>query len=356
MQEVRGSSPRISTKFMTPHNLQSTAEAPEHQWHFRAIRNYGTALLAGVTFFGASPAGADTSPSSQPQPAPDGGTAYVSSSGDQLNTCISDFDFRVGIQDDNQFVWQQNISRNKAFSLATKTFGASVLRINVIYGMVQKYGLQQYKDAVISATKHGYQTQVTILPTPAYQQSLSQKLSDENYSPAKMEHFAYRVAKKLGPRVVRYSIMNEPNSSLFFKGSLKSFDALFEAGRDGVLEANHHAQIAVGELSDNNLKVWFNNIENLPANDIDIHGYGRVLSQTNTLAEKARRAGKTLLISEYGVGVGRNQLLKDKHAIKVAACGDAGELVFYQLIRDPKASWDTGIYNPPKNSHSTTKH
>jgi hypothetical protein len=367
MQEVRGSSPRISTRdklyIMEPHiseqlvtgmeRVDTPVEEVQSRQALRALMRCTAALLAGATMLGPAVANADKQAQLPATVAASGGTTYVSPSGTEHYDCVSNFNFRVGIQDDNQFVWQQNISRNEAFSLATKIFGASVLRINVIYGVAEKYGLSQYVDTVKSATKHGYQVQVTIMPTPAYEPTLSQKLSYKNHNPKVMEKFAHQVASRLGRDVVRYSIWNEPDDQRFFVGTMQSYDDSVEAGDAGILSANPHAQIAVGELAvGKNFSKWLKNDESLPGQDLEVHPYGGALLKMLSVAEEDHQAGKATLLDEYGNRVGPDQLDRDRKAIRIAVCSDAAEIIFYQLVRNYHDSWDTGVYNPPERSRT----
>jgi hypothetical protein len=125
----------------------------------------------------------------------------------------------IGFEDDNQVVFQQDVSTVEVLDDAKSIFGATAVRIDVDSSLWQQPGTPLlYKNAVNTAVANGFQVQITLMPTPEYQPNLSQTLSYDNHTPAAMESFAYQVASTLGPAVMRYSIGNAVNNSKVLSG------------------------------------------------------------------------------------------------------------------------------------------
>jgi hypothetical protein len=261
--------------------------------------------------------------------------------------CNPDPDFSVGIQDDSQFVWQQDISRDKAFDLATSTFGAKILRINVVKAQVDQYGYQQYEDAVDAAVAHGYKVQVTITQTPSYMTGNAPPTS-ANPDPEATYDFAKQTAAVFGQRVMLYSIYNEPNYSAFLQSqSLDDYLPAYRAGDAGVLAGNPNAKVMIGELAPSStIFTWLAKFQGETKGGVAIHSYG---DEINHLVELKQAAGTDLYDSEYGIPASDpDQMAKDQTAIKLAKCAGLKEIVFFQLIRrtpDDGTGWDTGVIN-----------
>lgn len=258
-------------------------------------------------------------------------------------TCQPRPDFEVGVQDDDQFVFQEKISRDRAFDLATQTLGATTLRINVIYGFVKAEGFQPYIDTVNEAVRRGYKVHLTIMGTPSYYPQMDQDLGFQNMNPAEAKQFSTQIAQTFGNKVARYSIWNEPNQPYFSAStSINDYDRVYDAAEEGIHSVLPNAEVVAGELAPGNMDAWISNLNQLPdLGGISIHPYG---DEINHVEEYVNESRVPLYLSEYGNPASDPLQAEHNHeAIAKARCAGAKLLLLYQLIRDPSRSWNTGI-------------
>jgi hypothetical protein len=263
--------------------------------------------------------------------------------------CTPNPDYLVGIEDENQFVFEQDIDRNTAFTEATRILGAKLIRINMIYGLVQAYGLQPYIDTVNSAIEHGYKVDLTIMSTPKYLSAFDQTLSWNNRDPNLMREYAANIARTFGDKILYYSVENEPNIGAFNQGQdPEAFKRQYIAGREGILQAYPGAKVVAGELANVDMATWITDVVNkLPNDGVTTHPYGGAISRVDYFRSLAKTK---LLISEYGnFRSNPNQLQDDLAVRRIMECLGMEHLVFYQLVRDPAATWNTGLIDPPNN-------
>jgi hypothetical protein len=255
------------------------------------------------------------------------------------NECTPDPDFVVGFQDDGAVVQKKNASPEEAF-LKAKSFGATAVRINVIYGHYMAYGYRQYVDAVDTAIRLGFTPQVTIMQTPRYLSFLDQAVSWESFSPEKTQEFASEVARIFGSKVNRYSIYNEVNHDAFSNNqSMSEYSAAYLAGRLGVKSVNPSAQVLAGELAAGHGTEWIKNFNKLGVDGIALHPYGNGISH---MREYVKTAKSPVYASEYG-NFRSNPLQGqiNRAAIREVRCSGAKQIIMYQMISDPNAEWDT---------------
>lgn len=264
-------------------------------------------------------------------------------------SCAPDPNFKVGIEDENQIVFEQDISRQEAFSQASRILGANLTRINMIYGIVQAYGLEPYKKAVDDAIDHGYKVDLTIMSTPKYLSAFDSTLSWNNRNPDLMREFAGKIAQTFGDKILYYSVENEPNINSFNQGQdPNAFKQQYLAGREGILQAYPEAKVIAGELANVDMAGWIENVVNdLPNDGVAIHPYGGAISRIDNFRSLSRT---DLIISEYGNFRSNPNQLQDNLAVReIARCKGYKQVVFYQLVRDPEATWNTGLIDPSSN-------
>jgi hypothetical protein len=253
--------------------------------------------------------------------------------------------FRVGIQDDNVFVWNQEIGREQGFTEASRLLNADLLRFNVVYGAWVAYGPQHYLEAASAAVAHGYEVQVNLVGTPSYWPQLDQTLSYQNMDPSTMESWSKEVVGVLGTLVNRYAVWNEPNWEAF-GGSVtpEQYANLFMGAYNGIKAANPGATVIADELAPWNEEEWLTAARSLPAQADSVHPY----DQANQTAHFVAWAGRELDETEYGNAASDpNQAAENAQGLEEAKCGGASELIFYQLVRNlTPGVLDLGIINP----------
>ena len=250
--------------------------------------------------------------------------------------------FRVGIQDDNVFLYNRGMTREEGFATAKRLLGADLLRINIIYGAWVSYGPQAYLEAARAAVAQGFVVQANLVGTPAYWPQLSQTLSYRNMDPETMKQWSQEVVGTLGSLVNRYAVWNEPNWSAFGENvTPEEYKSLFMGAYAGIKAANSGASVIADELSPWAENEWLEATRSLPATADAIHPY----SQTNLTAHFLAVAGKELDETEYGNPASDpNQAAENAQGLEDAKCGGASMLIFYQLVRVPTPGvWDTGI-------------
>jgi hypothetical protein len=264
--------------------------------------------------------------------------------------CTPDPDFQIGFQDDQQTVFQQDIDRGTAFDMANQIFGSNLVRINVIYGYLKKFGMQPYIDAVDSARAHGYDVALTLMPTPIYLAGYDQTLNYQNLDPTEMETFANSVASTFAGEVKMWSPGNELNHPFFNASlSLDKAKAMYLAARTGILAADPSAKIIAGELAPGaNVPDWIEMYNTVPNDGISIHPYSDAI---NHIQDYENLAKTPLYLSEYGNAPGPNQKTNNDNALILARCSGVKELLYYQLIDKTNVSgWNTGVVPAPPRS------
>lgn len=278
---------------------------------------------------------------------------YKTSRPELAASCKPRRDYKVGIQDDSAFVWQKYGSRQEAFWLAKKLYGASVLRINLLYDDVKAYGYQPYVDTIKEAERQGMKVFVTLLPTPSYRTRGDQTLNYINLNPQEMHKFAYQSIITLGPGVTHAEIGNEPNHPLFSASrDLNQYLIMLRSGRDGALAANPNIKVIGGGLApsaENSIVKWLNAVSSQKNVQASMHPYGHLINNLRRFKASAGSAnGKNLYLSEYTNFVSNpNQMTDNIKAIMVARCAGAAMLIMYQLYDDPSVAWRGGILPAP---------
>jgi hypothetical protein len=260
--------------------------------------------------------------------------------------------FEVGVQDDPVFLGlQPAMSPSRGFELATAVFHARLLRLNVVWGEVKRYGWAPYDRAVQMAREHCWAVHLTIMWTPPFEESyLNSELSSEHLNLSLLASFAREVAARYAGRVGRFAIGNEPNGAKFMgqaggeSKAMTAYDSAYMAGYDGVKAADPSAEVIAGELAGRDIYGWLGNVSTLPSNGVGVHPYQLAESIANLL-NYIRPV--PLLVSEDGVAANvPNQIAKDLEVEETARRAGAKEFVFYQLSRADSNNrfwWNTGI-------------
>jgi hypothetical protein len=259
--------------------------------------------------------------------------------------------FEVGVEDDPVFLGvQPAMSPARGFELATTVFHARLLRLNVIWGQVKRYGWAPYDRAVQMARERCWAVQMTIMPTPLYDEGyLNSELSARHFSIGLFASFAAEIGTRYRGQVTRFAIDNEPDGASYIPpgGNLSThlafYDSLYRASYTAVRSVDPGVQILAGELSGLNISEWVANVAALPSDGVGIHPYGL----TSDIGEFVRSiAPVPLLVTEYGVAASHpNQIQQDLESEAAARREGAQAFIFYQLSRADtnQGSWNTGI-------------
>jgi hypothetical protein len=258
----------------------------------------------------------------------------------------------VGVQDDPVFLGlQPAMSPTRGFQLGAALFHARLLRLNVDWGEVKRYGWAPYDRAVQMARERCWAVHMTIMWTPAYAEGyLNSELSARHLDPRLLASFASEIAVRYAGQVGRFAIGNEPNDGKFMNlthnlpTDLATYDRMYLAGHAAVKAANPTAQVIAGEIGGHYIKEWLANLATLPSDGVAIHAY----SETYKTSEFVNIVKPVpLLISEDGIPASDpHQIAHDLEREEVARLGGAKEYVFYQLSRadaNERFWWNTGI-------------
>ncbi len=260
--------------------------------------------------------------------------------------------FEVGVEDDPVFLGRQPaMSATRGFELAATTFHARLLRLNVMWGEVKKYGWAPFDRAVQMARERCWNVHLTIMWTPQYAESyLNNELSAQHLNSALLASFASEVATRYAGQVVRFAIGDEPDYPFFLAhGSslavdMANYDRMYLAGYNAVRAADPGAEVIAGEIGLLNIWEWLHNVAALPSSGVGIHPYFQT-SKTSAFAKYIQPV--PLLVSEDGVQASQpNQLTRDFEREEIARQAGVKEYVFYQLSRADSNEgfwWDTGI-------------
>jgi hypothetical protein len=266
--------------------------------------------------------------------------------------CAPNPAFEVGVEDDPVFLGlQPAMSPARGFELATNVFHARLLRLNVIWGQVKRYGWGPYDRAVQMARERCWAVQMTIMPTPSYDEGyLNSELSARHFSIGLFASFATEIATRYAGQVTRLAIDNEPDGASYIPpgGNLSShmafYDNLYMASYRAVRSANPGVQILAGELSGLNISEWLTNVAALPSDGVGVHPYGL----TSDIGKFVRLVAPVpLLVTEYGVAASHpTQIQQDLEREEGARREGAHAFIFYQLSRADTGAgggWNTGI-------------
>jgi hypothetical protein len=277
-----------------------------------------------------------------------GGTSHLPSG----QNCPPNPAFEVGVEDDPVFLGlQPAMSPTHGFELAGRVFHARLLRLNMVWGEVKKYGWAPYDRAVQMARERCWAVHMTIMPTPNYaERYLNSELSARHLNLALVASFSREIAARYAGQVARYGIGNEPNMGQFMPvtGNLSvdipNYDRMYMAGYNAVKGADPSAQVVAGEIAAKNPFEWLSNLETLPSNGVSMHPY----RFTNLIEQFVKYIQPIpLLIGEDGVPASDpNQLARDLEREEIARHAGATAFIFYQLSRadtNERFPWNTGI-------------
>lgn len=257
--------------------------------------------------------------------------------------CSPNPNFKVGFQDDRRVVFEVGGPREEAFQKASDLYGATTVRINIIQGQYRLYGMKPYSDAIDTARRLSFETQVVLMQDPLYFSHLGSSLSYKHYNPPAMKDFAYDVASQLGSRVNLYSIRNEVNRVPLFasKISFNGYNAEYLAGREGVKIANPSARVLAGELAPLHIKKWIANFNKLGVDGVAEHPYG---DEPGHLCERVLQSKSPVYATEYGnLHTSPFQGTINRAAIERARQSGVSGMIMYQLFSDtdPLTTWNT---------------
>jgi hypothetical protein len=243
------------------------------------------------------------------------------------------------------------MSPSRGFELATAVFHARVLRMNVVWGEVKRYGWAPYDRAVQMAREHCWGVHMTIMWTPPFEEAyFNSELSSEHLNLSLLASFASEIAARYAGRVGRFAIGNEPNGAKFMGQSggesktMAAYDAAYMAAYKALKATDPGAAVIAGELAGRDIYGWLGNVSTLPTDGVGVHPYQLTESFAN-LVNYIKPV--PLLISEDGVAAGTaNQIGADLELENAARSAGAKEFIFYQLSRadsNRRFWWNTGI-------------
>lgn len=260
--------------------------------------------------------------------------------------------FEVGVEDDPVFLGQQPaMTPARGFELASSAFHARLLRLNVIWGEVKRYGWAPIDRAVQMARERCWTVHMTIMWTPQYAEGyLPSELSAVNTNTELLAAFATEVARRYAGEVRRFAIGDEPDYPTFLArgnslaSQMASYDRLYLAGYKAVKAADPGVEVITGEVGLLNVWEWLHNVDALPSDGVGIHPY----FLTNKTSEFVKYVAPVpLLVSEDGVQASNpRQMAVDLEREELARQAGVKEYVFYQLSRADSNNgfwWDTGI-------------
>jgi hypothetical protein len=260
--------------------------------------------------------------------------------------------FQVGVQDDPVFLGlQPAMSPARGFERGAAVFHARLLRLNVVWGEVKRYGWAPYDRAVQMARERCWAVHLTIMWTPPFEENdFNSELSSEHLNLSLLTSFAREVAGRYAGRVERFGVGNEPNGPAFMNQSggqsrnMALYDQAYLAAYHGVQAADPGAQVIAGELAGRYIYGWLGNVSTLPTSGVGVHPYQLAGSFANLVAYVQPLP---LLVSEDGAPASEpNQIAKDLSLEESARQAGVTEFVFYQLSRADSNSrfwWNTGI-------------
>ncbi len=276
--------------------------------------------------------------------------------------CTPRPDFQVAAQADNEIVGNEHMDTATAVGLLRSVLGVTALRINVIPAQVKaRGGYDPYIRAIDTAKANGIKdVYVTIMQNPRYLPGDLGVSRFDNFDPNAIRTFAREVATTLGQRVMRYSVINEPNHPLFSQFYAKKDQAMYvsayTAGREGILEANPLAEVEAGELaSGSNLSYWVNMVSTLPSDGVTIHPYKEYIYR---LREYKKLARGRLSVSEDGVfNTVPHHMTKTAQRLRVAWCAGVGRYILYNPFdyANPSTGENTGFINLGGDNTSAQK-
>jgi hypothetical protein len=260
--------------------------------------------------------------------------------------------FEVGVQDDPVFLGlQPAMTPTRGYELAATVFHARLLRLNVDWGEVKRYGWAPYDRAVQMARERCWTVYMTIMWTPIYEEKYwNSELSGKHLNPALLASFATETAARYAGQVGRFAIGNEPNGGKFMaltgnvSADLATYDHMYLAGYNAVKAADPRAEVIAGEIGERHIYEWLANLASLPSSGVSVHAYslGKVIGELVKYI-----APVPLLVSEDGVPASEpNQIAHDIEREEAARHAGAKMFVFYQLSRadsNERFWWNTGI-------------
>lgn len=266
--------------------------------------------------------------------------------------CKPDPRFTLGVQEDKYILWGTPTERAATLDEALRTFPETrLVRLNAVSGEIAKYGMKPLKDAVDAIKKRHLQVAVTLVPTPSYDGDLLTQFPDlsfANYNPDRMRSLAKQIATTLRGQVAYYTVGNEPNVSLFNKTqNWTAYDALYRAGREGILAADRSAEVDVGEIdAGDSLNAWVKHMSTLPNAAVAIHPYAKYLYDLRDIAKLSHTPIKA---TEYGIPSNEpHQLDKLRAAVNTARCAGVKTFIAYEIYASKKPGvWDTGFAPTP---------
>jgi hypothetical protein len=260
--------------------------------------------------------------------------------------------FEVGVQDDPVFLGlQPAMSPTRGFELGATLFHARLLRLNVDWGEVKRYGWAPYDRAVQMARERCWAIHMTIMWTPAYAEGyLNSELSAKHLNSHLLASFATEIAARYAGQVGRFAIGNESNDGKFMALThnlpvdLATYDHMYMTGYNAVKAADPTAQVIAGEIGGHHLWDWIANLAALPSDGVAFHAYS-LTGMTSQFVKAIKPI--PVLISEDGIPASDpQQLAHDLAREELARQGGAREFVFYQLSRadsNERFWWNTGI-------------
>lgn len=304
----------------------------------------------------------------------------------------------VGVQDESVFVAGLGIGRDAGLDRA-RQLGATHIRAGIDW---ETRDFSAHDALVAAAAARGMKVQLTLTPAPSWVER-SRRTDTHKPSPAGFARFARRVARHFRGRVLRYSVMNEPNWHSWLRphrSSPRLYRAIYARSYRAIKAVDRRNQVLFGELAAHHVprlsmgplrfmrkalcvdRKWRRRRGCAPlrADGLAIHPYdfhhkpsyrkagpGSVTIGTLGRLTRALRAlrrsralttprGRTVPVhlTEFGYFASgkrglpartRSRYLRQAYRIARRTKG-VRQIVQYQLLQTPNASWNTGILRP----------
>jgi hypothetical protein len=304
----------------------------------------------------------------------------------------------VGVQDESVFVAGLGIGREAGLDRA-RQLGATHIRAGIDW---ETRDFAAHDALVASAAARGMKVQLTLTPAPSWVER-SRRTDTTRPDPAMFASFARRVASHFRGRVFRYSVMNEPNWHSWLrphKSSARIYRAVYARSYKAIKSVDRRNQVLFGELAAHHVpRLSIGPLRfmrkalcvdgrwrirpgcaPLRADGLAIHPYdfqskpssrkagpgsvtigtlGRLTGALRALRRSRalttpRGATVPVHLTEFGYFASgrralpartRSRYLRQAYRIARRTKG-VRQIIQYQLLQTPKASWNTGILRP----------
>jgi hypothetical protein len=277
------------------------------------------------------------------------GTRKPALTGTLGENCKPDHGYENGIQDDNEFVYEESgIPRSYLLQFGWRELGARVLRMNVIDGdAVDERTYKPLVETAQTAKALGYKVLMTIMQRPVYLPYIHDTFSASNFTPEAAVAHTNRAMYYMGQYADYIEEGNEPNHTYYNlnSGDVHSYISVQQAMTNAIISSPYKepdAKILAGSMAPSYIDTinWLPQINNLQADGFSAHGYW----MTGRIPEIVGVSKKPVYVTEQGSGVTPRQAEDNRINNAIVKCAGAKMSIQYQIIQRGK-SWDTAPFS-----------